>query len=164
MEPHVPPPSTGHWHFPPSRAHTPRFTAAVTWSGLAGRGFLCGVSTPARRLACFSSSRSSAASITCSFVAPGWTCPCPRRAASSFTRNWLETVMWMRLSLAVSGSNPHRRRWRNHAPVRTGRRSFAAAPPVGVAVNATAVPKSCGVVAGTEASASAVTGAGTTTL
>ena len=41
---------------------------------------------------------------------------------------------------------------------------LAAAPPVGVAVNATAVPKNCGLVVGTEASASAVTGAGTTTL
>jgi hypothetical protein len=37
-------------------------------------------------------------------VAPGCTCPCPRRAASSFVRNWFDTVMWMRLSLAVSGS------------------------------------------------------------
>ena len=104
MEPHTPPPSTGHWHFPPSRAHTARFTAAVTWSGFAGRGFFCGLFTSARRLACFSSSRSSAASITCSFVAPGCTCPCPRRAASSFSRNWLDTVRWMRLSVAVSGS------------------------------------------------------------
>ena len=104
MEPHTPPPSTGHWHFPPSRAHTARFTAAVTWSAFAGRGFFCGLFTSARRLACFSSNRSSAASITCSFVAPGFMCPCPRRAASSLSRNWLDTVRWMRLSLAVSGS------------------------------------------------------------
>ena len=104
VEPHMPPPSTGHWHFPWSRAHTARFTAAVTRSVFAGRGFSRGFSTSARLLACFSRSRSRAASITCSFVAPGCTCPCPRRAASSFSRNWLETVMWMRLSLAVSGS------------------------------------------------------------
>jgi hypothetical protein len=104
VDPQTPPPSTGHWHLPWSRAQTARFTAAETWSGFAGRGLLCGFFTSARRLACFSSSKSSAASITCSFVAPGCTCPCPRRAASSFSRNWLETVMWMRLSLAVSGS------------------------------------------------------------
>jgi hypothetical protein len=104
VEPHTPPPSTGHWHFPPSRAQTARFTAAVTWSGFAGRGFFCGLFTSARRSTCFSSSRSSAASITCSFVAPGWTCPCPRRAASSFSRNWFDTVRWIRLSLAVRGS------------------------------------------------------------
>ena len=88
-EPQTPPESRFHWHLPPSRLRTSRFT-------LGG--------TPARRFSCCASSRSSAASITCSSVAPGWTCDCPALARLSFATSALDTVTWIRLIVEVSGS------------------------------------------------------------
>ncbi len=88
-EPQIPPEASFHWHFPPSRFITSRFT----------RG-----GTEARRFACWASKRSSAASITCSSVAPGWTCDCPRRAFLSLARSSREAVRWIRLCVAVRGS------------------------------------------------------------
>jgi len=73
VEPQMPPESMGHVHLPSSRAQTARFTAAVRWPGFfAGRGFFCGRFTAARRVACWASRRSSAASMTFSAEAPGW--------------------------------------------------------------------------------------------
>jgi hypothetical protein len=106
VEPQIPPESSRHWHFPSSRAQTARFTAEGTWLGFfAGRGFCCGLFTSARRLACAASMRSSAASSTFSAEAPGWACPCPFRADSSFSRNVFVTVMWRRRRSEVSGSD-----------------------------------------------------------
>ena len=63
-----------------------------------------GVFTCPRAFACFSSRRSSAASSTCSMVAPGMACERPARAVLSFFRNSRLTLTWMRLRSAESGS------------------------------------------------------------
>jgi hypothetical protein len=89
VEPHTPPEATGHWHLPPSRFTTSRFTFA---------------GTEAFRFACFSMSSSSAAVSTCSSVAPGWTWPCPALAFFSKAMNAGETVTCIRVSCRVSGS------------------------------------------------------------
>jgi hypothetical protein len=102
----MPPESSRHWHFPSSRAHTARFTAAGTWPGfLAGRGLCCGRFTSPLRLACSVSNRSSAASSTFSAEAPGCACPWPFRADSSLSRKVFVTVMWRRRRSEVSGSD-----------------------------------------------------------
>ena len=88
-DPHTPPESSFHWHLPSSRLRTSRFTLGGTL---------------ARRFSCWASSRSSAASITCSSVAPGCTCDCPTLARFSFATSALDTVTWIRLTVAVSGS------------------------------------------------------------
>jgi hypothetical protein len=90
----MPPESRGNWHFPSSRAQTARFTAAGTWPGsFDERGLCCGRFTSPLRFAWAASNRSSAASRTFSAEAPGCACPCPFRAASSFSRNCFDTVM-----------------------------------------------------------------------
>jgi hypothetical protein len=59
---------------------------------------------PSRRFPCFSMSASSAAVRTSSSDAPGWTWDWPAFAFSSSARNSLDTVMWIRLDVAVIGS------------------------------------------------------------
>ena len=88
-DPHTPPEASGHWHFPPSRARTSRFTFA---------------GTAAFRFSCFSMSRRSAAVSTCSSVAFGRTWDCPAFAFFSRATNSGLTVMWMRVSVDVFGS------------------------------------------------------------
>ena len=58
--------------------------------------------TSALARACLSSSRSSAASSTCSVVAPGRAWESPERARASFSRKRAETVTWSRRRSAVS--------------------------------------------------------------
>jgi len=77
-EPHTPPEASGHWHLPPSRAQTSRFT-------LAG--------TEALLLPCFATNNSSAAVSTCSSDAFGCTCDCPAFAFLNKAKNSGETVM-----------------------------------------------------------------------
>jgi hypothetical protein len=81
------------------------------WPGLEGRSFRCGLATSPFRLALCASSRSSPAPRISSIVAPGCECERASRAASSFTRNCLDTVAWSRESSAVSGSTRSRSRW-----------------------------------------------------
>ena len=88
-EPQTPPESSFHWHFPPSRLRTSRFTLGGTL---------------ARRFSCCASRRSSAASSTCSSSASGCTCDWPALAFLSFPTNTLDTVRWSRLIVEVSGS------------------------------------------------------------
>jgi hypothetical protein len=88
-EPQTPPESSFHWHFPPSRSRTSRFTFA---------------GTEAFRFSCFSMSSSSAAVSTCSSVAPGCTWPCPALAFFRSTMNAGDTVTCIRVSCRVSGS------------------------------------------------------------
>jgi hypothetical protein len=88
-EPHTPPEATGHWHFPPSRFTTSRFTFTATED---------------LRFSCCAMSSSSATFSACSSVAPGCTCDCPALAFFSNARNSRDTVMCIRLSLEVSGS------------------------------------------------------------
>jgi hypothetical protein len=89
VEPQMPPSCVGHWHLPPSRLTTSRFTFAGT------RAF---------RLACFTRRSSSAAVSTCSSVAPGCTCDWPAFAFFSSATNPGETVRWMRVAVEDSGS------------------------------------------------------------
>jgi hypothetical protein len=65
--------------------------------------------TSAWRRACRSRSRSSAASSTCSVVAPGWAWESPSRAAASLRRKRAETVTLRRRSSSVSGWTTSRR-------------------------------------------------------
>ena len=88
-EPQIPPEASGHWHFPPSRARTSRFTFA---------------GTDAFRFSCFSTSSSRAALRTSSSVAFGWTWDCPAFAFFSRATNSGLTVMWIRVSVDVIGS------------------------------------------------------------
>jgi hypothetical protein len=60
--------------------------------------------TQAFRLACFSMSASSAAVRIFSSVAPGFRCDSPALARLSSATNSRETVMWIRLDVAVIGS------------------------------------------------------------
>jgi hypothetical protein len=78
LELQTPPPASGHWHFPPSRFTTSRFTFG---------------GTQAFRFACCATSSSSAAVSTCSSVAPGCTWDCPAFALLSSLTNAGETVM-----------------------------------------------------------------------
>ena len=87
-EPQTPPEDTGHWHLPWSRFTTSRFTFA---------------GTEALRFSCFSMNRRSAAVSTCSSVAFGWTCDWPAFAFLSKATNSGETVMCIRVSVAVIG-------------------------------------------------------------
>ena len=96
------------WAAPGARAGFAVGAAATVGTGATLRGRL----TCPRALACFSSNRSSAASMTCSALAPGMAWERPSRAASSFFRNWRDTVMWSRRSSAVSGSTSSR--WATH--------------------------------------------------
>jgi hypothetical protein len=89
VEPHTPPPTSGHWHFPSSRFSTSRFTFA---------------GTEAFRFACFSMSSSSAAVSTCSSVDLGWTWDCPALAFFSKAMKVGLTVTCIRVSCWVSGS------------------------------------------------------------
>jgi hypothetical protein len=89
VAPQMAPSASFHWHFPSSRFTTSLFT-------LAG--------TEALRFCCFSMSASSAAASTCSSVAPGVRCDSPAFAFFSSARNSRETVMWIRLAVAVIGS------------------------------------------------------------
>ena len=68
-------------------------------SGVVVRGFF----TCPRARACFSRSRSRAASSTCSMVAPRIEWERPSRAASSFFTTCFPTLKWTRRSSAVSG-------------------------------------------------------------
>ena len=88
-DPQMPPLESCHWHLPPSRFRTSRFTFA---------------GTQAFRFPCFSMSSCSAAVSTCSSVAPGCTCDCPAFAFFRSARNSLDTVRWIRLAVAVIGS------------------------------------------------------------
>jgi hypothetical protein len=89
VAPQIPPSAIFHWHFPWSLFTTSRFT-------LAG--------TQAFRFACFSMSNSSATVSSCSSVAPGFRCDSPALAFLRRVRKSRETVMWMRLAVAVIGS------------------------------------------------------------
>jgi len=71
----MPPESRGQVHFPSSRDHTARFTAAGTWLGFAVRETFRGALTAPLRFACCASKRSSAASMTFSAEAPGCAWP-----------------------------------------------------------------------------------------
>jgi hypothetical protein len=89
VAPHTPPSARFHWHFPWSLFTTSRFT-------LAG--------TQAVRFACFSMSNSSAAVRTSSSLARGFRWESPAFALFSSARNFLDTVTWNRLDVAVIGS------------------------------------------------------------
>jgi hypothetical protein len=89
VEPHTPPPTSGHWHLPSSRFTTSRFTFAGTEAPL---------------FPCFSMNSSSAAVRICSSVAPGCTCDCPALALFSKVMNDGLTVTCIRVSVEVSGS------------------------------------------------------------
>jgi hypothetical protein len=89
VAPHTPPSARFHWHFPWSLFTTSRFT-------LAG--------TQAVRFACFSMSNSSAAVRTSSSLARGFRWESPAFALFSSARNFLETVMCIRLAVAVIGT------------------------------------------------------------
>ena len=78
-----------HWHFPPSRFATSRFTFA---------------GTEALRFSCFSMSSCSAAVSTCSSVAPGCTWLCPALAFFSKVMNAGDTVTCIRVSVEVIGT------------------------------------------------------------
>jgi hypothetical protein len=87
-EPQTPPEASGHWHLPSSRFTTSCFTFAGTL---------------ARRFPWWAMSSSSAAVSTCSSVAPGRTWDWPALAIFSSARNSGETVMCIRVSVAVIG-------------------------------------------------------------
>jgi hypothetical protein len=89
VEPQIPPSASFHWHLPSSLFATARFT-------LAG--------TQAFRFACFSMSNSSAAVRTSSSDAPGFRWESPAFALFRSARNFLDTVTWNRLDVAVIGS------------------------------------------------------------
>jgi hypothetical protein len=103
VDPQIPPPSTGHWHFPPSRAHTARFT-------LAG--------TQAFRFACFSMSNISAAVRTSSSLAAGLRWESPAFAFFKRARNSLDTVTCILLDVAVIGSTTVHSTFVRSTPVR----------------------------------------------
>ena len=83
-------------------------TACSCRRGATAASVVRGFFTCPRDLACFSRSRSSAASSTRSALAPGTTWESPSRAASSFLKNCLLTVTWSRRSSAVRGSTSSR--------------------------------------------------------
>ncbi len=89
VAPQTPPSANFHWHLPPSRFTTSRFTSA---------------GTQAFRFACFSMSNSSAAVRTSSSDAPGLRWESPAFAFFKRARNSRDTVTCIRLDVAVIGS------------------------------------------------------------
>jgi hypothetical protein len=75
----------------------------LPWSLLTTSRFTV-AGTHALRFPCFSMSASRAAVSTCSSVAKGRTWDCPAFAFFSSDRNSLDTVMWIRLEVAVIDS------------------------------------------------------------
>jgi len=100
----MPPDSSGHWQRPRSRVQTCRFTVAVRAGDFADGLFCRGFFTRPFRLGWRCKTRSSPASRMASALAAGRAWESAARAASSLSRNRLDTVTWSRESSPVSGS------------------------------------------------------------